>query len=238
MKISTRSIVAAAAFAAFASLAAADTVTMSFTGTGKGQNLKVTFNGNSNNFFVGQIKHNISSGTGFGSSLVGDQITYCGDLAQYVSSSASVFTINPVETLAGGINGPTATARGQAVRNIFAAFGTSALSSSASNDLGTAFQMAVWELLYDGPTSVSATSGNVRFAKTDGTAISSALLTQFNTIMAAANTFSPATGAYALMSSQRQDQLIYIQNLVPTPGSAALMGLGSLCLLSRRRQRN
>jgi hypothetical protein len=231
--------VVAATFASTAS-AAPETVDMSFTGTGKGRNVKVTYNSSDRNLFVGQLKHTISTGTGWASSLVGDHRTYCADLDQYVSGTTSVFSVQPVSARASQVDGSRAPDITSALTNIYVSNGPAAAAATASEDFASAFQIAVWEIIYDynadvGLASIDLTAGHTRFASTNGSPLSSGIMTQFNNIIASVGLESGGPGLYALMSGQRQDQLIYVQGLIPTPGSATLMALGSLAFIHRRR---
>lgn len=232
--------VAAIVTTAVAGIASADTVNMAFQGTGSGSNVRVTFFGNSpTNVFAGQLRHNITSATGQATSLLGERRTFCADFEQFVSSSSSVFTVvAPADLLVRGT--PMGVDRANALSNIYSAFGNAAIDSAASNTLGSAFQVAVWEILYDynanvGLSSINLTSGNIKFTKTDGSALSSSFVNQFNAIIAGIGSGNFAGGLLGLQSSARQDQLVFGSNLIPTPGAAAVAGLGALAMLRRRR---
>lgn len=101
MKIRS-TIIAIAGIGAFASFASAGpTVDVKFLGTGAGQTVTMTLNGNSTNVFAGQLKHQLSNASSGFSWLNGIHLTYCTDLAQYVTSSTKTYTIEAIENMPG-----------------------------------------------------------------------------------------------------------------------------------------
>ena len=68
-------IASTVAVAAFCGAAHADMINAKFTGTGSGQTTRITINGNTNDFFVGQLKHTLSAGTGAASAMNGSVVT-------------------------------------------------------------------------------------------------------------------------------------------------------------------
>jgi hypothetical protein len=242
MKTRTRSMALAFGLAALAlvSSAGADTVNMAFTGTGKGGNVHVTYFGTQINVFAGQLKHTITSGTGIGAGLTGEWRTFCSDFDQHVSGSSSVFEIvAPAElTVRGNDLGP---GKAAALAGMYAAFGSSAIASSASNDLGEAFQLAVWEVLYDynpsvGVGSISLGGGNIAFSQYGGGAFSDSLINTFNGLLASMTSGSPVPTLLGLESGTNQDQLLYGSTVtVPTPGAASLALCGMIVCVRRRR---
>ncbi len=224
-----------------ASLASADTVNMAFTGVGAGSNVRVNFFGSGNvDVFAGQIAHTITSGTGQAASLVGQRLTYCGDFEQHVSGSSSVFSV--VAPVALHVRGEVlGDGRGDAIRQIFNAQGSSAIASNASAEFATAFQLAVWEILYDynpsvGVASINLTGGNIAFRRTNNQALSSNVVSAFNNIIASIGSGGLSNTVFALESGTRQDQFIYGPSIIPTPGTGALALLGAMVTIPRRRR--
>ncbi len=242
-----RSTILASVFGSSFALAgvalAGPTAQMAFTGTGKGSNVKIIFNGNSFNAFSGQLQHTISGAAGLNSVINGDRRTFCIDLSQHVSRNTNTYEIVDIVAEVGGISPAFAGVRGAAISGIYNTYGTTAIGGtrSTSNDFAAAFQMAVWELAYDFTgvaSSISLTGGVARFKKTDGTALSSGILTQFNTIISAIGNGPIAAGLVALRSGNYQDQLVYVPGtLIPSAGSAAMAALGGLMIARRRRGR-
>jgi hypothetical protein len=233
-------LIASLAALALATAAHADTVNMSFQGTGKGSNVHVNYFGGGIDVFAGQLKHQITSGTGVGTQLVGDWRTFCADFDQHVSGSSSVFdVVSPIELTVRGTD--LGAGRAAALAGLYSAFGTSAGDANASNDLGAAFQIAVWEIIYDfnpslGLGSIDLTSGNIAFSQYGGGAISGNLLNQFNALVASFTSGSAAPSLLALENGERQDQLLYGSTVsIPTPGATSLAICGIL-LCSRRRR--
>ncbi|CAN5758598.1 hypothetical protein BH11PLA1_BH11PLA1_21450 [soil metagenome] len=233
---STRAaLLAAAALTAGAAVAHADMADMKFTGTGAGSNVRLTLDGANMNVFAGQLKHTIQNITG-PAALAGEKLTFCSDILQHVTSSFAAYDIYALPTVPPLF--PSATDKVNALNGLFQNFGASALAVNANNDLAAAFQVAVWEIVsdYDGTAaSLSLTGGHLLTAKTDGSPLGGAILTNLNSMFAAASASSSASGAisvYAFVNGTAQDQLVAI---VPAPGTAALAGLGLLCMGRRRR---
>ncbi|MCC6675686.1 MAG: hypothetical protein IT436_00955 [Phycisphaerales bacterium] len=223
--------------AALAGAAGADVVNVRFTGTARGGNYGVVFNGSGMNVFAGQLKHTLSGGTGVAAGLSGEHTTFCTDLYQYVTSTTLTYDVVPLEALPS--SSPMGAGRAAALLDIYTTAAGAQLSSSASNDYASAFQLAVWEIATDynpnvGPSSLNISSGNFRATKTDGSPVSSAVQGYLSTFFAVVG--APRTGSdpdiLGLRSGSNQDQLVQ----VPGPGSAVIAGLGGLLAVGRRRK--
>lgn len=232
MKTSIYATMIAATVAA-AGAAHASTITVQYTGTQRGQNVAIQSPDRTGNVFAGQLKHTLSDGP---AELNGDWITYCADLAQGVSGTPRTFEVVDIAVLPG--NAPMGAAKASAIADLYAFAGGSQLLATASNDFAAAFQLAVWEIITDYNPSetnfaLGITTGNFRATRTDGNPLSSGVMNHLTSLFAAVGAGHNPDTLLGLRSTTHQDQIIP----VPAPGSAALAGLGLLCLAGRRRIR-
>lgn len=143
---------------------------------------------------------------------------FCIDLGQTIGfGSTNSFTKNAIEAapIPGGGMG---NAKADLLRELW---GRHFLGIN-SNVKGSAFQAAVWEIVFD--TGLDLTAGTVRISgNADVINQTNAYLTSLTGNSAY---FAPV---YALSSSSTQDML------VPTPGAIALLGLGGIAMGRRRR---
>ncbi len=221
--------------------ARADTVNMAFNQTGKGANVQVSFfNEAPKNTFAGQLLHTITSATGNAQSLVGQHRSFCADYQQGVATSSSLFDVVATQDL--DVRGtPMGLSTAAALENVFAAHGAAASASNANNNFAAAFQMVIWDVLYDYNVSlpgngIGLDSGNIRFAATNGNALSNGILSAYNQIVASIGASASSGFMYAFENSSRQDQLLYSPSPIPTPGAAALGLLGAAVMTRRRRR--
>lgn len=230
-------IVGMVSVAAFVSAAGADVVNVKFTGTGQGGNVSVQFNGSPMNVFAGQLKHDLSGGTGAAAGLSGNYRTYCTDLYQFVTSTMLSYDVVPIEALPS--SSPMGAAKASALMDMYTTANGAQLLPSAANDYAQAFQLAVWEVATDynpnvGSSSLSVTAGNFRATNTDGGQLSESVRGHLTSLFAAIG--APRTGAtpqvLGLRSGSNQDQLVQ----VPGPGSAVMATAGGLLVGVRRRR--
>jgi hypothetical protein len=232
----------AVAVLAFAGLAQADTVNLQFVGTGSTRAVKVTIGASTFNTSAGQLKHAFSLGNGVTTPLNGQtKVTFCTDLTEYVSPGGATYTVAPIASLPQTVGWAAMGAtRAQAVYNLFAAAGGAQNAAGANADYAAAFQIALWELVYDyngTAGSLSLTGGNFNVKQTDGTALSGAILTDVNAFFTAVTTGPNAaqTGLLGLTNNGAQDQIVQL-DVVPLPAGAAigLAGLGMAAMVRRR----
>ncbi len=238
MKTVKFAVVAAAVVAAAAGAASADTVNVKFVGTAKGSNIKIVAPGVNTNVFAGQLKHELSGGTGLGALFNGTYNTYCTDITQYVTSTTKAYTVVPVEQVPNV--SPMGLSKADALRNLYTYGAGVQSTSAASNDFATAFQIAVWEIVSDyntnlGLTSLSVSGGSFKAYNTSGGSLSSGITTQLNNLFS--GIFNLPEGAVpaqiaGISHASAQDQIV----TVPTPGALALAGMGGGLLIKRRRK--
>lgn len=233
-------VVASLALVAVCGVAAsaADTVNVKFNGTVRGQNVKITFAGNTSDVFAGQLSHTFSGGVGLGAKLNGTQITYCTDLAQFVATNTTLFNVVQVETMPTPAMG---SAKANAIRDIYGwANGSqfNAATTTSNNEFAAAFQMAIWAIVYnyDSVTlgSISLTGPGVTIKNTNGTSITGSLLTAFNNIVAnVGGGLRNGQEVFGVSNASFQDQLV----IIPNPAPAMIAGAGVLGLVGIRRRR-
>lgn len=234
--MTTRACTLAAALA-FAAGANADVVNVTYTGKGKGSNVKAIWGENSQNVFAGQLKHTLADAMNDDVVWNGNHITFCADLDQHVSSSVKPFSIVPVSDLS--LTNPMGVTRANVIRDLYTFANGSQLLSTATNDFAAAFQLAIWDIIHDfSPEApnfgLSLTGGSFKAAKTDGSALSSGIVNHFNAMVAAIGTSQQTEWQImGIGSPTQQDQIL--GRVIPAPGTVVLAGLGLLCL--RRRMR-
>jgi hypothetical protein len=156
--------------------------------------------------------------------------TYCIDLDHYISKGGTyTYTAQTNLALAPTIgNNPAKIA---AITELFDRYYDTSLTSAAN---GAAFQLALWELVYDGGTSKSLTAGRIQASNTQAQNMLNSLGTPY--------TVHDLTGYHlvALVSSSgNQDQIMVVQNPptppgVPAPPGLVLAGMGFGCVLLGR----
>lgn len=216
------------------SLAVADTITLNHTGGGISQ--KIRLNGNSMSVTGGPFSWNVQAAPPNLCLECGASVTtWCVELSQSIGSTTT-YTLTSVSSLA---NSTT-------IMNLF---GRGYASGLPTGNAAAAFQLALWELLFDtSPSTVS--SGNFQYNGSSTTIrnLANNLLTQAladtaNGINAFAQYLS-GYSLYLLTSSTRQDQLMLVppcvpppppppNNPIPAPPAAFLAALGILALGGR-----
>jgi hypothetical protein len=224
-----------AAATAVMTCAHAGTVDVEFTGTGLGRSVRTHLDGRSQSVFAGQLRHAFSSGTEQCSSLDGDYLTFCTELTQYVTSHES-----PYECLALEGAPPThamGAVRAQALRDLYAyADGTQFATAGTDDnrDLAAAFQIAVWEIVYDYDgtlASLDPAAGNLRVTKTDGNPLSSSITNYLDSFFGGVGTGAELPELFAVTNDQYQDQLV----MIPLPLPLAMGAVGLAAVIWRRR---
>lgn len=229
------------AFAAAAG-ANADTVEMKYLGTGAGKTVKISHNGSTKNVFAGQIRHEISNGTGLGAQFSGEFMTFCSEITQYVTSTKKVYRVTGPEDISTPAIGEF---KAQAISNLYSYVMSAPTESGVNADYAAAFQLAVWEIVYDfstieGASSLDVEDGAFQARNTNDTQLSATIRGYLTDFFNAAFSFqSNAMLVYGLQNDSAQDQLIATPTggtIVPLPG-AGVMGLAGIGLIANRRRR-
>ncbi|MEM1330280.1 MAG: Cys-Gln thioester bond-forming surface protein [Planctomycetota bacterium] len=233
----TRTAVIAAAAGLMGLSASADTVTMEYTGTGLGRTVRVSSPERSGTLFAGQLRHEVSSGTGIGASLAGQSIlTYCIDIAQGVATRPTVFDVSRVDSNA---RSATEAALSRMVGHALD-YAPNVRSNGEKRDFHAAVQLAVWEVIADfdatdGRGSLSIEQGRFEASQSNGRNIGGRLLDYVDDLFNAA--MSGTGTGLAMTSSSRQDQIIPLTDpIIPAPTAAAMALVGVGGLASRRRR--
>ena len=235
-----RALIAVSIVSAAGSAALADTVSVRYLGTGHGRNVKIIRGLQSENVFAGQLRHEVSNGTGIGLLLNGTHVTYCSDLNERVTTTTRTYEITSVADMPVPAMG---TAKAQAIYDLYA-HETLSESSAITDDRAAALQIAIWEIVNDynpavGRASLNIDSGNLRVQNTSGSSLSHAMRNALNALFDAVGTGAGNGGHLGLINSGAQDQIIRGPEpfvVIPLPGPAA-MGMAGLTLLAARRSR-
>lgn len=213
---------------------AAHTVEMRRVDTGLGQNIKIIHGSNSFDAFAGEIFHEFRNGMGLGEQFSGKTMaTYCVEVTQTVTNEFRVYSVtDEVETIPAPAMGAD---RADALNDMFAMLLEKRSEGVFNNDWATAFQIAVWDVVYDydagvGRDSLSVFDGDMKVRKTNDDPLSSGLRSKIGVFWDAIGVAFSDFNILGFHHEGHQDQI------VPTPGTIALGSLG-LLMVGRRRKK-
>jgi hypothetical protein len=180
---------------------------------------------------------------------------FCIELTQNVANGDTIsYQTAPLETAPQPNNSvvPMGALKANLIRELFGryfpdVFGDSSTmimpigGSFSASERNAAFQIAIWEIIYETDTSPNSpfgldldiTEDNARFNEDDDgfSSISGDTETLAQAFLDGLDGTGPRSiELFALVSQTRQDML------VPTPGAAAMLGLGGLLAMRRRRK--
>lgn len=212
-------LIAAFAIVSCAGLANADTYTLRYDGHGDGRTVNYSTDSGAhyNGTFAGEFRWFRTGSTP--SIPNGEMSTFCIQLTESNPSVGSSETY----TLVDPANAPDGANMGADRRNLMnELFGRYFATLDLNNDdQCAAFQISVWEIVYDSGVALNGGSFRVQ----NGGSWYSTAQTWLNSL----DGTGPMATTRALTNGSRQDHII------PTPGAAALAGLGLLAVGRRRR---
>jgi hypothetical protein len=208
-------------------------IVTTFTGTAPSQQIFVsaTLNGNTRAFEspVGPFNFNVISNTTsleLGSSFR----SFCADFFQDVSAGVN-YTFTPVDVAAlPDVAGPNSAVKLSKIQELYDRF----YDSATDAERGAAFQLALWEILYD-PTNNDLSSGNF-IAQGPGNPSSIGIAQNWLNIIGDDTIPDPAKkyDLVGLYSPTAQDQIVP-QQPIPAPAGVVLLVIGVAGLVARRR---
>jgi hypothetical protein len=226
---------------------AADTVNLTFDKTTKSAAVSVKVNGTSVTGTPGPYYWHESSPPS-GSPYPNPTTTFCVELTQSISTGNTyTYTATALASQA-GVTATEATL----IEKLYGAHYDTAWNSSsfAGSDASTAFQLALWKLVYDQGSNLSLSSG--KFTVTSASSNATNLAQQWlNGLSSVSNTaFDTNFAGYQLLwlsNSYKQDQLTLLppQTItppppphgVPAPAGLVLGLIGAGCLFGRTMRR-
>ncbi|MFN0131536.1 MAG: hypothetical protein ACKVW3_03235 [Phycisphaerales bacterium] len=219
-----------------AGAARADSVNLGYLGTGHGRVIHASVGTQSWDLFAGRLIHSASNGTGQLRTLPSTIVTFCADLMQSRSSIVSSF----IRTSVAGTS-PNAgiqnlgVAKQQAIYDVYQA--AAGRQFTAGHDYATAFQITMWEVIYDYNVTVpnhglNVAAGNFRAASLGQGSLTASIATKVQFLLSSVGSGTTAQGLMGLKSGPYQDQIYLPPAVVGVPlPPAAWMTFGGLSLV-------
>lgn len=177
---------------------------------------------------VGPFNFNVISNT-TNLELGGSFRSFCADFFQDVSPGNN-YTFNPVDVAAlTDVAGPDSAIKVAKIQELYDRF----YDSATDAERGAAFQLALWEILYD-PTNNNLSSGNF-FAQGPGNPSAISIAQNWLNVIGDATIADPAKkyNLVGLDSPSAQDQIV--PQPIPAPAGVVLAVIGVAGLIARRR---
>jgi hypothetical protein len=226
-----------------AAAASADVVDMARIGYGNGRMVTATLGSQKMTVFAGRILHQTSDGTGSLANLPSNIVTFCAEILQGQADAPTPYTLSSVATLSGN-TGLTnlGLAKQQAIYDLYAA--AAGRQFTLGLDYACAFQIAVWEVIYDyntaprGSDALSVTSGNFQVALADGSPLTASISDKISFLLGSVGSHSSQGGVIGFHSTAFQDQLYEndTDTIVPLP-HGVWAGMAGLALAGAARLR-
>ncbi|MBL8875364.1 MAG: hypothetical protein JNM86_06165 [Phycisphaerae bacterium] len=218
--------------AALAGSASAAYVDATFNGVAPGVWVNVSDTANSLSFGTqaGGFNWTRTGGTATDPYVSGSFVTFCIDLKKHVGAgnnySFSQTSLDMAPTPSGnGVNYPMGATKADLLGRLWGAH----RSSLVGDVMFGAFQLAIWEIVFENSNTLSVSNGN--FTATGDPGDPTSAISTANAWLSAVAGEPAYGGLYALTGGEGGPQ----DQLVPTPGCLALAGFGGLALFRRRR---
>lgn len=220
----------AAGVLALTAAASADQVNLAYTGAGAGQWVTVTSPGYNGDLYAGQILVDINGSTGV--NLNGSWMVFCSDLYQTVYDQFSTYDVLSVASIP--LSAPMGAVKAAAIYDMYTA--AAGMQYTNNNDFAAAFQLAIWEIVYDytgsPKTDANMYDGAFQATALGGGPLNAGMTAALNFLFGSIGFTNQSALLYGLGSENWQDQIIE----VPGPGVLSVGAL-SVLMAGRRRRR-
>jgi len=213
-----RALLALATIASLTSAAAADFITATFDSASPSETVDILNDGVASSINTGRYNWTRTGGDAL--APLGQFATFCIEVTQNIGFGAS-YTYDVIPLAGGPLPVTVETPMGLAKAGLIAGLWSAHYGSLVTSLDFAAFQVAVWEIVYDAALDLS--SGT--FTLTSNAPVGALAQTWLDAVVPAD---PDAIGLKALSSNDAQDQL------VPAPATLALLGLGAFAARRRR----